>query len=137
MGGDFHYDITPQQSHNLLLIAGGVGINPLMSVLYTVSALETSGNTGQTESRVVLLYSAKSQEELIFKVSVLLWANKLTNTPVTLQVVSPSVRGITWRRNCLPGHLILFEIWCIHHIIGSIIRGYRHWPKCASPSTTV
>lgn len=75
MGGDFFYaPPTHNNAANLLLIAGGVGINPLMSMLqHHVSLLPQTrfgedhhGNS--SHGAVQLLYSAKNESELIFKV---------------------------------------------------------------------
>ena len=70
VGGDFVYDPTPSQSHDqshdLLLIGGGVGINPLFSMLlHHMRLVERKERVG----RVKLLYSARSAAELLFKVS--------------------------------------------------------------------
>ncbi|WAQ94457.1 OXND1-like protein [Mya arenaria] len=58
------------QGHDLLLIAGGVGINPLLSIFNHV-ADQCKGDNPNSDhikkSRVMLLYSAKTEEELIFK----------------------------------------------------------------------
>lgn len=68
VGGNFYYD-PPMQSKipNLLFIAGGVGINPLLSIM-----LELKHNFQITKisppERISLLYSARSKEELLFKV---------------------------------------------------------------------
>lgn len=69
VGGDFGY--SPPSPRNLLLVAGGLGINPLLSILLHHSWLV--GRRGQEEEeeeakRVKLLYSAKTVKELIFKV---------------------------------------------------------------------
>eukprot|EP00096_Caligus_rogercresseyi_P005626 TRINITY_DN2159_c0_g2_i3.p1 TRINITY_DN2159_c0_g2~~TRINITY_DN2159_c0_g2_i3.p1 ORF type:complete len:247 (-),score=41.19 TRINITY_DN2159_c0_g2_i3:186-926(-) len=62
-GGDYHYPnntINAKEPHRLVLIAGGVGINPLISM-----ALHASDIGLPVETH--LLYSAKTEEELIFK----------------------------------------------------------------------
>ena len=67
-GGDFYYDATQMKNkaHSLLLIAGGVGINPLYSIFKHVAYVENvdleSGMTGAN-----LLFSAASTEELLFR----------------------------------------------------------------------
>ena len=76
VGGDFWY--SPHDPHNLLLVAGGLGINPLLSMLLHHSRLMGRGEEGEGEeeeeeeeekqTRVRLLYSAKNVNELIFKV---------------------------------------------------------------------
>ena len=69
-GGDFYYpldDLT--ESHSLLLIGGGVGINPLYSVLQHSADLVAAG-AGPAPSQVSLLYSAARAEELIFRADI-------------------------------------------------------------------
>ena len=56
--GDFHYD--PRLTKNILLIGGGIGITPLMSIIRYASAVHE-------EIRMGLVYSAKSVSELLFK----------------------------------------------------------------------
>ena len=71
MGGDFFY--APPTPANLLLIAGGVGINPLISMLqhhvWLLSKIDCHhDNRTHPIGAVQLLYSAKNERELIFKV---------------------------------------------------------------------
>ena len=70
-GGDFHYDPSlTEKMPNLVLIAGGVGINPLLSILLHLSTkCESSPNVEHFPEHLTLLYSAKSKEEILFKVS--------------------------------------------------------------------
>lgn len=73
-GGQFFYD-PPSQSktlpRNLLLIAGGVGINPLISILRHFNDVYYLHSPSVTSSpKAVLLYSASLQAELLFKVAV-------------------------------------------------------------------
>lgn len=58
--GDFTIDIDPQASRALALVAGGVGITPLVSLAETVLREEPG-------SRVVLLCGHRSEEEIIFR----------------------------------------------------------------------
>jgi len=71
-GGDFFYDPPHGQNENdLLLLAGGVGVNPLISILQQF----VQQNQGAVQShldksslsRAVFMYSARNKEELIFK----------------------------------------------------------------------
>ena len=69
VGGTVYYDAFDEQNQNkanhLLIIAGGLGINPLYSMFLNIhEASKTHGNTPKTS----LLYSAMSKDELIFKV---------------------------------------------------------------------
>jgi Flavodoxin reductases (ferredoxin-NADPH reductases) family 1 len=72
VGGDIYYDTRDEdKSTNLLLIAGGVGINPLFSIFQNnfeflgVNIVADRSTIGKT----MLLYSAPSKDELVFKVS--------------------------------------------------------------------
>ncbi|XP_029445102.1 oxidoreductase NAD-binding domain-containing protein 1 isoform X2 [Rhinatrema bivittatum] len=80
IGGDFFFDPQPWEPPvNLVLIAGGVGINPLFSMLLHVADLHTARE--RKESRfemgtVKLYYSAKNTCELLFKKKILDLINK-------------------------------------------------------------
>lgn len=65
VGGNFYFDPRPGDScPDLLLIAGGVGINPIYSIVRHVADISQYQHTGKT----VLLFSAQNQDELLFKV---------------------------------------------------------------------
>ena len=65
VGGNFYFDPKPSDSSpDLLLIAGGVGINPIYSIVQHVADISHYQHTGKT----VLLFSAQNQDELLFKV---------------------------------------------------------------------
>ncbi|NXT85494.1 OXND1 protein, partial [Atlantisia rogersi] len=71
VGGDFFFDPQPGDSPvKLVLIAGGVGINPLFSILLHIADLhgyqEGKGNAYKMGT-VKLYYSAKNTSELLFK----------------------------------------------------------------------
>ena len=51
-------------NHNLLLVAGGVGINPMASIFRHAAASQA---TSSALSKVKLIYSARTADELIFK----------------------------------------------------------------------
>ncbi|NWV00497.1 OXND1 protein, partial [Upupa epops] len=75
VGGDFFFDPQPGDSPvNLVLIAGGVGINPLFSILLHIADLhgyqEGKGN-GYKMGTVDLYHSAKKTSELLFKSNIL------------------------------------------------------------------
>ncbi|XP_061738408.1 oxidoreductase NAD-binding domain-containing protein 1 [Nerophis ophidion] len=70
VGGDFYFDPPPSDpAVNLLLVAGGVGINPLYSILsHAADLLEVSrAPMGSAH----LCYSAKTTQEILFKNSIL------------------------------------------------------------------
>ncbi|XP_075900211.1 oxidoreductase NAD-binding domain-containing protein 1 [Nelusetta ayraudi] len=79
VGGDFFFDPAPSDpAVDLLLVAGGVGINPLYSImLHAADLLEVVGGDAGGGGRshnvgaVHLCYSAKSNEELLFKNSIM------------------------------------------------------------------
>jgi len=69
-GGDFFYptdDIVTSDNHSLLLIGGGVGINPLLSIWMHARDLWKDDTAENKPQQVHLLFSAVSKEELIFK----------------------------------------------------------------------
>ena len=51
-------------NHNLLLVAGGVGITPMASIFRHAAASQA---TSSALSKVKLIYSARTADELIFK----------------------------------------------------------------------
>jgi len=68
-GGDFYYPplkSKSEEAHSLLLVAGGVGINPLYSILQHVHHIKKSENCSEADG-VTLLYSAATRDELIFR----------------------------------------------------------------------
>jgi len=65
IGGDFHYPnerTTANPRHHILLVAGGVGINPILAIMLHFAEQQDSA-----VGRCHLLYSAKREEELIFR----------------------------------------------------------------------
>lgn len=73
VGGDFFFDPSPSDpTVSLLLVAGGVGINPLYSILLHATDLlhlnHASGGLDYNIGSVNLCYSAKNTQELLFKV---------------------------------------------------------------------
>jgi len=70
VGGDFFYEPCPSRGQvDLLLIAGGVGINPLYSILTQIEQLHQNGHDTGVR-KIVLMYSAKTEAELLFKESI-------------------------------------------------------------------
>ncbi|XP_026784062.1 oxidoreductase NAD-binding domain-containing protein 1 isoform X2 [Pangasianodon hypophthalmus] len=70
VGGDFYFDPMPSDhTVDLLLVAGGVGINPLYSILmHAVDLLRLPH--AYTPGHTHLCYSAKNTKELLFKNSI-------------------------------------------------------------------
>lgn len=66
-GGEFYYaSQMNSKPHSLLLIAGGVGINPLYSIFQHVAQTE-NGNPSSYLTKLTLLFSAASADELLFR----------------------------------------------------------------------
>ena len=72
-GGEFFFHpAPPDPARPLLLVAGGVGINPLVSILRHCRHLRARSRrtgAGYVPGPIELLYSARSPLELIFRVS--------------------------------------------------------------------
>jgi hypothetical protein len=72
VGGEFFFDPQPADApRNLVLIAGGVGINPLLSILRHSADLHrerANKGSGYEIGTIKLFYSAKNTSELLFKV---------------------------------------------------------------------
>jgi ferredoxin-NADP reductase len=49
VGGDFYYpnEKITQPDHNILLVAGGIGINPLFSILQRLMELKSKSTQGE------------------------------------------------------------------------------------------
>ncbi|XP_076986165.1 oxidoreductase NAD-binding domain-containing protein 1 [Tamandua tetradactyla] len=75
VGGEFFFDPQPEDaSRNLVLIAGGVGINPLLSILRHSADLHrewANKGSGYEIGTIKLFYSAKNTSELLFKKNIL------------------------------------------------------------------
>ncbi|XP_037380655.1 oxidoreductase NAD-binding domain-containing protein 1 [Talpa occidentalis] len=75
VGGEFYFDPQPADaSRNLVLIAGGVGINPLLSILRHWADLHrewVDGGRGCEMGVVRLFYSARDTSELLFQKNIL------------------------------------------------------------------
>ena len=68
-GGDFFFDSTKMDNiENILLLAGGVGINPLASMVNQIHDEKTENPSTFKRVRTSLLFSAKIKSELLFKV---------------------------------------------------------------------
>ncbi|XP_060579511.1 oxidoreductase NAD-binding domain-containing protein 1-like [Ruditapes philippinarum] len=67
VGGDFFFDPAVQKDVDLLLIAGGVGINPVYSIINEVADLNKGDSSSRFSGKVKLLFSARTTDELVFK----------------------------------------------------------------------
>lgn len=71
VGGNFYYDpkLGVDRIPDLLLIAGGVGVNPLYSIVRHVADICSDPQSqNQYTGKTTLLFSAKNTDELLFKV---------------------------------------------------------------------
>jgi len=96
---------SPISAESLFLVAGGVGINPILSILEEFSANVNKGTISST-AKATLLYSASKREELLFKdridslvksvpgVVVDYFVTRETPPPVSTESTSPYI----WRR---------------------------------------
>ena len=65
VGGDFWSEPPPEELPDLLLVAGGIGVNPLYSILkHHMHLISMAGQS----VHICLLYSARTEAELLFKV---------------------------------------------------------------------
>jgi len=75
-GGNFYFDPKPGDlCPDLLLIAGGVGINPLYSIVRHVADISSDPEHKYT-GKTTLLFSAKNADELLFKESLVEISNR-------------------------------------------------------------
>lgn len=66
-GGEFYYEPMIHGSENVFLIAGGVGINPIYSILLERWKLHQDNTASSFSNSTKLMYSARTTDELIFK----------------------------------------------------------------------
>lgn len=69
VGGSFEYSmgLDPfRMKRHIILVAGGIGVNPLLSILQDCVLWMSSAEAQQATSQVTLLYSASSWEEFAF-----------------------------------------------------------------------
>lgn len=78
-GGEICFNETDCSSRPLLLLAGGIGINPLFSIMQRAVELN--------KQPVTLLYSSKTSEELIFKVGRFAFSSSFTHSLVGVVTV--------------------------------------------------
>lgn len=72
IGGDYYYDPPPAEPiRDLLFIAGGIGINPILSMIRHHAFLQTQRNQSSMSPVCQLLYSARNRSDLVFHVSIL------------------------------------------------------------------
>lgn len=89
VGGECYFDPNPEgSSPDLLLIAGGVGINPLYSIAQHVADISSDASY-QYDGKTVLLFSAKNQDELLYKDNLLKMSEKCPSILCKFFVTKP------------------------------------------------
>ena len=74
VGGDYYYDPPLNESvSDLLFIAGGIGINPILSMMEHHIFLQAQRSQSIKNPICQLLYSAQTSDDLIFYVSILVY----------------------------------------------------------------
>ena len=74
VGGDYFYDPPLNESvRDLLFIAGGIGINPILSMMEHHTFLQAQRSQSNKNAVCQLLYSAKTSDDLVFYVSILVY----------------------------------------------------------------
>ncbi|KAF6023834.1 hypothetical protein EB796_017862 [Bugula neritina] len=86
-----------------LLIAGGVGINPIYSILLSLIATDTNVN-------ISMLYSAKSKDELVF--SDIVELNHQARNMSVKYFVTQCQGGISTESTAI--HVVIPEYLCNH-----------------------
>ena len=75
---------------DIMIIAGGIGLVPLRSLINTVIAKEERKNFG----RIIILYGAKTQEELLFRDELKSWSERDDiEYRVTVDMKTPGWQG--------------------------------------------
>ncbi|RUS78325.1 hypothetical protein EGW08_013903 [Elysia chlorotica] len=99
VGGDFHYCPGPDTGQrDLLLLAGGVGINPLYSMLQHFVHLQGNKESSVKGRSAHMLYCAKNESELIFKDDLVKFAESESN--VFLKLFSTREKSTSSRFLC-------------------------------------
>jgi NAD(P)H-flavin reductase len=82
------WPMTAAVNKDVLIVAGGVGLAPLRSVMYTVMA-------GREQyGRVALLYGARTQQDLLYRRELEYWRGRLNlHVDVTLDTATTAWRG--------------------------------------------
>ncbi|GFO37016.1 oxidoreductase NAD-binding domain-containing protein 1-like [Plakobranchus ocellatus] len=98
VGGDFYYDPVPEtEPRDLLLLAGGVGVNPLFSMLQHFAICQTRSIRDLSAH---MLFSASCEDELIFKDELINLAQATKNVQLNLfcTQAKPAVANISFGR---------------------------------------
>ena len=98
--GGFTVDTDPSSARDIVLVAGGVGITPLMSIAETVLRAEPG-------SRVVLLCGNRSEDEIIFAQRIARLAAEFAPRLLVRHALDAASEGWTGLRGALDGPLVL------------------------------
>jgi ferredoxin-NADP reductase len=98
--GNFTVETDPSSAREIVLVAGGVGITPLMSMAETVLRAEHG-------SRVVLLCGNRSEDEIIFAQRIARLAADFTPRLVVRHALDAAPEGWAGLRGALDGALVL------------------------------
>jgi ring-1,2-phenylacetyl-CoA epoxidase subunit PaaE len=98
--GSFTVETDPSSSRGIVLVAGGVGITPLMSMAETVLRAEP-------DSRVVLLCGHRNEDEIIFRQRIARLAAEFAPRLVVRHALDAAPEGWTGLRGALDGSLVL------------------------------
>ncbi len=82
------WPVEPARGRDVLVVAGGIGLAPLRSVIYRV--LRQREDYG----RLVVLYGARSPRDLLYRKELTAWARQ----PRTQVLVTVDYGGLSWRR---------------------------------------
>lgn len=70
VGGNYYYDPPSNESKkDLLFIAGGIGINPILSMMEHYIFLQAQRSHSNKDPICQLVYSVKTSDDLVFRVS--------------------------------------------------------------------
>ncbi len=98
--GNFTVETDPSSTREIVLVAGGVGITPLISIAETVLRAEPG-------SRVVLLCGNRSEDEIIFAQRIARLAAEFAPRLVVRHALDAAPEGWTGLRGALDGTLVL------------------------------
>ena len=115
--GNFKVDLNPSTSHHYILLGGGSGITPLMSIIKSVLQVESN-------SKLTLIYANRDENNIIFHKEL---QDLTASNPSRLKVIysidqaSPTWSGMTG----LPTRQVLLGI--LNDIVGSDSLPKTYW----------
>ena len=100
LGGDFHY--TPDEADSIVLIGGGIGLTPLMSIVRSADELAERTN-------LTLIYSASTPDELLFRGRIERIAKRNSRIRCVFTVTRPPAHTWTGRTGRIDADLLRTE----------------------------